>query len=238
MPDSSLDPPQEITEAEDVDQAGGRIGEGALSAECGRARAGGARRRSRSEDTVIWRPVFSCPGWRRSMSPEMMAHTLKERFIRLNSASQASRSSPSMSSSNNRARSIRPALHHRSHVVEPPDGERIFVGDETERRGACPFEPPREQHAETLMRETPLEGVADEIVPACRVEMSRPESPRDPERPRARLAGGANPRPGRAGAANPASRPRGAAPVRRDRSRAGICRLHRPAPWARSRARA
>src|SRR5262245_4560748 len=117
----------------------------------------------RSEDTVICRPVFSCPGWRRSISPEMMVQTLKERFIRLDSASQASKSSPSMSSSKSRERLRRPS---RTEVAESPDGERVFVGDKAERRRSRPFEPPRQEHAEALMREPALERLADEIVAA------------------------------------------------------------------------
>jgi hypothetical protein len=34
-----------------------------------------------------------------------------------------------------------------------------------ERRGARPFEPPREQHAETLMGEPSLERIANEVMP-------------------------------------------------------------------------
>src|SRR5262245_53399369 len=74
------------------------------------------------------------------MSPEMTAQTRKERFIRLDSASQASRASLS-----NEVKP--PGLDHVAHIIERPNGKCIFIGDETKRRGAClPFEPPREQH--------------------------------------------------------------------------------------------
>src|SRR5262245_16367107 len=80
----------------------------------------------RSEDTVICRPVFSCPGWRRSISPEMMVQTLKERFIRLDSASQASKSSPSMSSSKSRERLRPPARKRLDQDLFGSGNEREF----------------------------------------------------------------------------------------------------------------
>ncbi len=54
----------------------------------------------RSEEKLTWRPDFSWPGKRRSIKPDTSAQFLNERFIITLSSSQASRSSPSMSSSN------------------------------------------------------------------------------------------------------------------------------------------
>jgi hypothetical protein len=56
--------------------------------------------------------------------------------------------------------------HHRAKIAEPPDGERVLVGDKAERRRARPFEPPRQEHAEALMREPALERIAHEIMAA------------------------------------------------------------------------
>ena len=56
-----------------------------------------------------WRPVFSRPGWRRSTRPAITATWRKVRFIRLESESQLSRSSPSMSWSNRPSRRMIPS---------------------------------------------------------------------------------------------------------------------------------
>ena len=53
---------------------------------------------------------------------------------------------------------------HERHVAERPDGQRIFVGDKAERPGAGALQPPRQEHAEGLMRQPPLEGITDEVM--------------------------------------------------------------------------
>src|SRR4029077_12771977 len=56
-----------------------------------------------------------------------------------------------------------PVPDHVAHVVQGPDSESIFVGDEAERASAGTLQAPRQQHAEALMGEPPLERIADEI---------------------------------------------------------------------------
>ena len=50
------------------------------------------------------------------------------------------------------------------HVAEAPDRQRVFIGDKAERPQPRSFEPPRQQHAERLMRQPAFERIADEIV--------------------------------------------------------------------------
>ena len=94
----------------------------------------------------------------------MIAQLRKVRFISADSASQASRSSPSMSSSNSAASDSSPRAMRWRDVAEAPDRKRIFVGDEAERPQPRALEPPRQQHAERLMREPAFERIADEII--------------------------------------------------------------------------
>ncbi len=52
----------------------------------------------------------------------------------------------------------------RRDVADAPDRERVFVGDEPHRLHARALEPPRQQHAERLMRQAAFERIADEII--------------------------------------------------------------------------
>src|SRR5690606_23723434 len=49
------------------------------------------------------------------------------------------------------------ALMHEARIAQAPDGERIFRGDEAERSCACAIKTARQQHAERLMCQPPLE---------------------------------------------------------------------------------
>ena len=188
---------------------------------------------------VTWRPVFSLPGERRSIRPEMMAHCGSVRFISADFGSQASRSSPSMSSSNSSASDSLPGADGAGEIAEAPDGQRIVGGDEAERAEPRPLEPAGEQHAERLVGEPALEGIADEVaLGAARKgldqQLAAAAAPRErrcwmPE-PVAHLVGQRRPRRG--------SRDQVAHARRRDRSRAETCRPHRPgscgsSAWAR-----
>src|SRR5262245_210522 len=108
MPDSVLDSSQEIAEAVDVNQAGRGVGESRLQQNMPRF--------------VLAEHVINEIGGHRHLPPGLFlsgvaaldqprndGQTLKERFIRLDSASQASKSSPSMSSSKSRGRLRRPS---------------------------------------------------------------------------------------------------------------------------------
>ena len=60
---------------------------------------------------------------------------------------------------------IKPALpDHRRQIAEPPHRQRVFVGDEAERPGARALQPPRQQHAQRLMRQPALERIAHQIM--------------------------------------------------------------------------
>ena len=48
-----------------------------------------------------------------------------------------------------------------------PDRQRIFIGDKAQRLHAQPLQPPRQQHAQGLMRQPALERIADQIMPAA-----------------------------------------------------------------------
>ena len=175
------------------------------------------------------------PGKRRSIRPAMMAQLRKVRFISADSASHASRSSPSMSSSNSAASDSSPRRMRSADVAEPPDRERIFVGDEAERPQPRALQPPRQQHAERLVREPALERIADEIM----LVAARKGLDQQVARARAAasaIAGCAAIRaPGRAAPPIAAARRGCGARARRDRSRAGTCRPRRTAPSGRSR---
>ena len=123
-----------------------------------------------SDETVIWRPDFSFwPGWRRSISPAMIAtvaegaphqrglvepglevvaqHVLVEQLVERQPA----------------------GADQRREIAEAPDGDGVVRGDEAERAGAGALEPAGQQHAERLVREPALEGVADhEVLRAAR----------------------------------------------------------------------
>ena len=136
---------------------------------------------------VTCRRDFSSPGKRRSIRPAMMAQVRKVRFISADSASQASRSSPSMSSSNSAASDNSPRSMRQRDVAEAPDRERIFVGDEAERPQARALQPPRQQHAERLVREPALERIADAGSTCRRAGRSRPADRAAPGTQRAPL---------------------------------------------------
>ena len=91
----------------------------------------------------------------------------KVRFISADSASHASRSSPSMSAANKCGEIELAVPDHERHVAEAPHGKRIFIGDEAERPHPRPLHPPRQQHAERLVRQPSLEGIADEVMLAA-----------------------------------------------------------------------
>src|SRR6516164_11723940 len=93
----------------------------------------------------------------------MMAHCRKVRFISADSASHASRSSPSMSSSKSCASDNCPVRMARGGIAEAPHRQRIFVGDEAERTQPRPLEPAGQEHAEGLVSEPAFEGIADEV---------------------------------------------------------------------------
>ena len=60
---------------------------------------------------------------------------------------------------------IEPALpDHGRHVAESPDRQRIFIGDKAERPHPGALHAPRQQHAERLVRQPSLEGIADEVM--------------------------------------------------------------------------
>ena len=49
-------------------------------------------------------------------------------------------------------------------VADRPQRHAVVVGDEAERSGADAVEPARQQHAEGLVRQPPLERIGDEVV--------------------------------------------------------------------------
>ena len=53
---------------------------------------------------------------------------------------------------------------HERHVAEAPHRQRIFIGDEAERPHPRALHAPCQQHAERLVRQPPLEGIADEVM--------------------------------------------------------------------------
>src|SRR4029077_19035360 len=109
MPDSSTDPLQEKVEATDIDEAGCRIGECCMQED-----VVGLVLTEHVVDKVGRHGHLAAgllqPGVTTFDHPEIMAQTRNERFIRLDSASHASRSSPSMSARNNRASASPPSL--------------------------------------------------------------------------------------------------------------------------------
>jgi len=53
---------------------------------------------------------------------------------------------------------------HLRQVAQPPQSHAVVVGDEAQGLRARAVETPREQHAERLVREAPLEGITDEVL--------------------------------------------------------------------------
>jgi hypothetical protein len=49
-------------------------------------------------------------------------------------------------------------------IAKTPDGQRIFVGYESQRSQPRTLEPAREQHAQGLMRKSSFERIAHEIM--------------------------------------------------------------------------
>jgi hypothetical protein len=64
------------------------------------------------------------------------------------------------------------------HRVEPPDQQRVVVGDEAERREARRLHAPGHQQAERLVRVAAGEAVEAEMVPVAARETSRPAAGR------------------------------------------------------------
>ena len=182
---------------------------------------------------VTCRRVFSAPGWRRSMSPAMMAQVRKVRFIRVASSSHASRSSPSMSSSNSSSRLSRPAAIWRPPDRRAVDREPIVVGHEAERLQLRALQPPGQQHAQGAVREPPLERIGDQIEAARpREGLDQQLAARWDERLQ-RAAAQAIPPLRRASRRHSSGRRSWPAPARPGRSRAGTCRRHRTGPSGR-----
>src|SRR6516165_327629 len=94
----------------------------------------------------------------------MIAQLRKVRFINADPASQASRSSPSISSSNKAASESSPLDIRAAISPSPQTASAYFIGDEAERPQSRAFETAREQHAQRLMREPALERIADQVI--------------------------------------------------------------------------
>jgi hypothetical protein len=160
MPDSPADPFQEKVQAADIDEAGCRIGESSLEQDV--------------VGLVLAEHIIDEVGGDRHLAPGLL-------LTRMAALDQARDDGAHPEGALHQARLGKPGVevvaehvlveesaevepsvpHHLAHVVEPPDGERIFIGDETERGGARPLEPAGEQHAEALMGKAPLERIAD-----------------------------------------------------------------------------
>ncbi len=94
----------------------------------------------------------------------MIAQVRKVRFISADSASHASRSFAQHVRIEQRVKIELAVTDHRGDIAEPPDRQRIFIGDKPQRPGAGALKPPRQQHAERLVRQPALKGIADEIM--------------------------------------------------------------------------
>ena len=117
---------------------------------------------------MVCRPDFSCPGERRSISPAMIAALRKVRFIRCDSCKPRLEiiAQHVLVEELRRATAVPAAIiSDRSRTAHTD--ERIFAGDETHGLGADALEPPRQQHAERLVRQPAFEGIADEIMAAA-----------------------------------------------------------------------
>src|SRR5262245_24005363 len=165
MPDSALDSPQEIAEAVDVDEAGRGVGE--------------SRLQQNMPGFVLAEHVIDEIAGRRHLPSGLLLSGMAALDQSRNDGAdpegalhQARLSEPGVEIVAEHVLIEQPAKveppipNHRAEIAEPPDGERVFVGDKAERRRPRPFQPPREQHAEALMREPALERVADEVVAA------------------------------------------------------------------------
>ena len=169
----------------------------------------------------------------------MIAALRKVRFIRLDSASQASRSSPIMSSSKSRASEILPAAIISDEVAHRPDHQRIFRGDEAQRlhapsapaaaSAACPASgapggPRRDSRPCSACRR------AGKSRPASRSACGTTDLKRCSDSQSLHLR--------RQMPSRISDRPASRAPVRPDRSRAETCRPGRTESSARARRRA
>ena len=80
MHDSPADAREHVAESPDIEQPGRGIRPRRLQQDVVGLVAAAARRRSRSVETVTCRPVFSLPGWRFSIRPEISAQLRNMRF--------------------------------------------------------------------------------------------------------------------------------------------------------------
>src|SRR5262245_22576056 len=165
MPDSVLDSSQEIAEAVDVNQAGRGVGESRLQQNMPRF--------------VLAEHVINEIGGHRHLPPGLFLSGVAALDQPRNDGAdpegalhQARLREPGVEVVTKHVLVEEPGKveaavpHHRTEIAESPDGERVFVGDKAERRRSRPVEPPRQEHAEALMREPALERIADEIVAA------------------------------------------------------------------------
>ena len=133
MPDSSADSLQEMAEAADIDEAGCRIGEGRLEQDV--------------VGLVLAQHVVDQVGGDRHLPPGLL-------LAGMAALDQAGDDGADAEGALHQARLGEPGVeivaehvlveqlgeveapvpHHLAHVVERPDGQRIFVGDEAERR--------------------------------------------------------------------------------------------------------
>ena len=165
--DAALGAPQQVAEPAQVGEAAGRV------------LAGGAQQdvvglvlAQRVVDQVgaEGRPGggLLLAGKRRSIRPAITATLRKERRSMVNSSIHASRSSPSMSSSNSWSSCALVGGR------EAPEAEHVVGGDEAQRLQAHALHAPGQQHAERLVRVTALEAIGDDELLAAAREVLRP----------------------------------------------------------------
>ena len=161
------------------------------------------------------------------------------RFISATSASQASRSSPSMSSSNSCASDRFAALDSAARRRPAPQTASAYsLATKPSGRSRARSSRRVEQHAERLVREPALERIADQVI-LVGARKGLDQQIAGARQQRTPFAGSRAIRaPAPAARARIAARRAICARARRDRSRAETCRLHRTAPSDRWRSSA
>jgi hypothetical protein len=186
----------------------------------------------RSEETAICCPVFSCPGWRRSIRPGMMAQTRKERFNQTRLGKPGVEIIAEHVFVEQSGEVEPPVPHHLAHVGKSPYAERIFIGDEA----SGPARARSTRRVSSIPRlwcKPPLEWITNEIMPfPAREGLDQDLGGAARQTPRSGCA--TSPTLDRGAASNGVDRRAGAAHGPRDRLRAETCHHHRrefSAPW-------